>query len=401
MHLHLSVDAGMVAPLEVDPLPLHQRPDALRAVAAPDRRVPHAVDALALEVGVLGLDAAYLPGHLRRFHLDAGVGRACAAVILPDAVEPPVVVHSIPAHREGPGVAPVQPAPNRPAIRDLEGGDDVGVDAVGVVLAVVAPLCKDLAGEGVPVAIQQGVALLLRHRGQPGDVVRVVLQQDFIVKHRGGDEDAGLPPRFLAPVRVSDLHLLPDRLHGFARRDEPLLDPPVAHAPGVGLRPHIAAGPRPVGAVPGEQVAVLVPQKLRQLVKVDEVIALALVIHPVLGMLHGPEVDFRAAGEGPDVLALVELGLFVCAPVYLRRAVHQLRELRVGLAQDKAPVVRYLHLAQSLGQGAVRFPAASRAPIQGLVLEPGHERSLARLRSPYHVSHPQRLLLRPAVRGCA
>ncbi|CAN4000257.1 DUF4316 domain-containing protein, partial [Dysosmobacter welbionis] len=119
MHLHLAVDAGVVAALEVHPLPLHQSADALRAVAAPDGRVSHAVDAPVLEVWVLGLNAPYLPRHLGRFHLHAGVGGAGAAVILPDAVEPPVPVHGVPAHGEGPGVAPVQAAPDGPVLRDL------------------------------------------------------------------------------------------------------------------------------------------------------------------------------------------------------------------------------------------------------------------------------------------
>ena len=51
MHPHLAVDAGVVAALEVHPLPLHQSADALRAVAAPDGRVSHAVDAPVLRLG--------------------------------------------------------------------------------------------------------------------------------------------------------------------------------------------------------------------------------------------------------------------------------------------------------------------------------------------------------------
>ena len=267
----------------------------------------------------------------------------------------------------------------------------MGVDAVRVVVAVVAPLREYLAREGVPIAVQQRLALLLRHGGQAGEVVRVVGKQYLVVEHGGRHEDAGLPARLLVAVREADLELLPDRLHGLGRRDEALLHPAVAHAAGVGLRPDVAAGPRPVGAVSGEQVAVLLPEKLRQLVKVDEVIALALVVGPVLGVLHRAEENLGPGGEGPDVLALVKPGLFVGPSVNLRAAVHQLSELREGLAEDKPTVMRYLHLAQGLGQGAVRFTAARCTAVQCLVLKAGHECRLARLRCPDDFTHRLRL----------
>ena len=97
MQLHLAVNAGMVALLEIHALPLHQGSDALRAVAAPDCRVSHAVDRPSPEVRVVGLDAFDLPRHLRRFPFHALVRRPRAAVEFPDAVHPPVSVDRIPS----------------------------------------------------------------------------------------------------------------------------------------------------------------------------------------------------------------------------------------------------------------------------------------------------------------
>ena len=271
----------------------------------------------------------------------------------------------------------------------------LGVLHHGVLHQLPGQLVRPAAG----LRVEQGVALLLRHGGQAGEVIRVVSEQDRVVEHGGGHEDAGLPAGLLVAVRVSDFDLLPDGLHGLPGGDEPLLDPAVAHAAGVCLGPHVAAGPRSVGAVSGKHVAVFLPQELGQLVEVDEVVPLALVVGAVLGVLHGAEEDFRPAGEGPHVLAVVEPGPLVCPLVDLGGAVHELGELREGLAENQPPVVGDFHLPQGLGQGAVRLASTGGPAVQGLVLKPGHKRGLPGLGPPRHVSHGARLPP-PAGRGC-
>ncbi len=386
MDLHLSVDPGVVALLEVHPLPLHQGADALRAVAAPDGRIAHPVDLAPLQVRVFRLDLPDLPGHLRGLQPHAGVGYAGAAVVFPDPVHAPLPVHGVPAHAERLGVSPVQAAPDGPGLRHLEGPDHVGEAAVVVVAAVVAPLGEYLPAEGVPVAVEQGVLLGLRHAGQALHVLRVVAQQRRVVKHAAGDKDPALPGLVLRSGLVPPRHVLPDRVHGRGCRDKSLLHPAVAHAAGVGRGPDIDPGARPVGPVSGKQVVVLLEQEVRQLVEADEVVGLALVLHLVLGVLHGPEDNLGPAGEGPRVVPGVVLGLGEHPGVVVQRLVDQLRQLGEGLSQDQPLVVRNLHLPQRLNHQGVALAASGSAAVQGLILRPGHKHRLPGLRLPHHVS---------------
>ena len=62
-------------------------------------------------------------------------------------------------------------------------------------------------------------------------------------------------------------------------------------------RQHVNPRARPGRTVAGKHIAVFLPGEVGQLVKSDVVVAAALIIAAILGMLHGAEVDFCPAGK--------------------------------------------------------------------------------------------------------
>ena len=286
MQLHLAINSGVVALLEVHALPLHQGSDTLRAVAAPDCRVSHAVNHPPPEVRVVRLNAFDLSRHLCRFPLHTLVWRPRAAVEFPDAVHPPVAINCIPSYREWPGIPPVEAAPDRPVLRNHKRIDDVREPPILIMRRIVAPLREYLTGERIPIPIEQGLPLCVRHRRQPLHILRVVRQQSRVVKHAGRHKDPRLRRAVLCPVRVCPRRILRDRRHRRRRRDKPFLYPRMTNVSGVRRRADINPRPRPIRAVSREQIHIFVVGEVRQLIKCDEVIRLSLILRPVFGVLH-------------------------------------------------------------------------------------------------------------------
>ena len=274
----------------------------------------------------------------------------------------------------------------------------MGPPLVGVPGRVVFPLGEDLAGEAVPVPVKQRLPLCLGHHGKAGQVLRIVLQKGLVVKDRAGHENpAPLHDDLLSP---GPLYLRPlhNGGHGGSRCDEPLLDPPVAHAAGVGGGPHVDDGPGPRGPVPGKEVAVLLPGEVGQLVKADVVVPLALVVDPVLGVLHGAEIELRPAPEGPAVLRAVVPRPGKGRAVKLPAPVDELGKLGIGLPQDQPPVVGDVDLPQRLHEKGVGLSPSRRPAVEDLVLRPPHKGRLPGLGLPENLrfSHPAHFLFPPA-----
>ena len=143
--------------------------------------------------------------------------------------------------------------------------------------------------------------------------------------------------------------------------------------------------PWPVGPAPGEEVAVLLPGEVGQLVKGHEVIRLALVFEPVLGVLHGPEDDFGPAGEGPGVGAGVVPGPGERHGVVVQGFIYQLGKLGEGLTENEGLVVWDMDLPQGLDDKGIALSAPRSSSVQGLPLRPLHESGLPGLGLPYHI----------------
>ena len=160
--LHLAVQPVMLPRLPEHALALHYRRHTFRAAVAEDGRVCHAPHGTPLQIGVLPLNAAYFLRHMVRRPLHALVGRPRAAVQLPNTIQPPVLIHGVPAHGEWPCVAPVHRPPHIPAFRNAKWFNDMGLDMVSVMLPIIDPFAEHLPGEAVPVAVQQRCPLRLR-----------------------------------------------------------------------------------------------------------------------------------------------------------------------------------------------------------------------------------------------
>ena len=256
-----------------------------------------------------------------------------------------------------------------------------------IVRRVVAPLGEHLPGKAVPVPQEQRLLLRLRQHAQAGQIPRRVFQQLLIVVYRRRYKHP-VPLHFaFFAVRPRQLHLLHHPGHGRRHGDEPLLDPSVPRPARVRACPHVHPRPRPAGTVAGEKIAVFLPGEVRQLVKGDVVIPLALVVDAILHILHGPEVNLRPGGERPEVLRPVVPRPGKGRPVNLPAPVNELRQLRIRLAQNQPPIVGNVYLPQRLAQQRVGLSAPRRAPVQHLILRPGHEPRLLGLRLPY-LPHP-------------
>ena len=132
---------------------------------------------------------------------------------------------------------------------------------------------------------------------------------------------------------------------------------------------------------------------MRQFVERDVVIAPPLVIAPVLRVLHRPEIDLRAAGEGPRMRRRRKFRPRDRPRVQVAAPVLQFRKLRVGLAEQDAPVMRDVHLPQRLGQQRVALAAARRPAVQHLIFPPRLKDPLLLLRLPQNA--PRALLALP------
>ena len=81
-------------------------------------------------------------------------------------------------------------------------------------------------------------------------------------------------------------------------------------------------------------------------------------------------------------------GVVLCLrerPVVVHLAlVHQIRKLRVGLAQDQRPVVRNVHLPQRFDHQRVALAAACCTAVQRFRFRAAHKFGLPRLGPPDH-----------------
>ena len=324
------------------------------------------------------------PGLFHRVDAQALVRPAGAAVQLLDAVQPPLLVRCVPPHRERLGKAKVEPAVDLPVFRDGERCDHMGPALVFVAGRVVAPFGKHLPGKAVPAAVEQRLLFCFRHTGKACKVAGVVCQQGGVIKNAGRDEHPRPLQLLFGAVRQLYRVFFGDRRAGRCRRDEPCLHPPVADAAGIGGGPHVHPGARAGGTVAAHHVAVLFPFKVGQLVKADKIEGLALIIGTILGVLHGAKVNFCPAGEVPHM----GRGVVLCLrerPVVVHLAlVHQIRKLRVGLAQDQRPVVRNVHLPQRFDHQRVALSAACCTAVQRFRFRAAHKFGLPRLGPPDH-----------------
>ena len=250
---------------------------------------------------------------------------------------------------------------------------------VVVVGRVVLPLGEHLPGKAVPVAVEQGFLLRFRQRSQRAQVARVIFQQGRVVKHGAGDKDAGPPLHDLPSVRGPGLYHLHHPGAGRGRADEPCLHPSVADAAGVGRGPGVDPGIGAVGSVSAQQVAVLFPGEMGQLVKADKVVGLALIVVLVLGVVQAAKIDLCPAGEGPAVCAAVVPGFWENRLVIPHGLVNELPQLGKRLSDDEPPVVWDLHLPQGLDHQRVALSAACGPAIQHFVLGALHEPCLGGL----------------------
>ena len=156
----------------------------------------------------------------------------------------------------------------------------------------------------------------------------------------------------------------------------------MADAAGVGGGADVDPGPRPAGPVARKEVGIFLPGEVGQLVEADEIEAPPLVLEPVLGVLHGAEGDLRTGRKDPGPLGLEEPRAGEGGGVELPRPVDELRQLRVGLAEEDGAVMRDADLPQRLGEQRVGLPAPRRAAVEHLVLVPRLEQPLPLLRRP-------------------
>ena len=353
--------------------------NALALALVEDGRVGHAQNGAAPEHGIVLFCFPDHPRLLHRVSLDALVGGPGAAVQLPDAVKPALFVRRIPPHGKGLRVAEIVPPPDLPVSRDAERADHMCPPLVVVVGRVVLPLGEHLPGKAVPIAVEQGFLLRFRQRSQRAQVARVIFQQSRVVKHGAGDKDAGPPLHDLPSVRSPGLYHLHHPGAGRGRADEPCLHPSVADAAGVGRGPGVDPGIGAVWSVSAQQVAVLFPGEMGQLVKADKVVGLALVVVPVLGVVHAAKIDLCPAGEGPAVGAAVVPGFWENRLVIPHGLVNELPQLGKRLSDDEPPVVWDLHLPQSLDHQRVALSAACGPAIKRFVLGALHEPCLGGL----------------------
>ena len=172
----------------------------------------------------------------------------------------------------------------------------------------------------------------------------------------------------LPTVRGLGLYHLHHPGAGRGRADESGLHPSVADAAGVGRGPGVDPGIGAVGSVSAQQVAVLFPGEMGQLVKADKVVGLALIVVPVLGVVHAAKIDLCPAGEGPAVCAAVVSGFWENRLVIPHGLVNELPQLGKRLSDDEPPVVWDLHLPQGLDHQRVALSAACGPAIKRFVL---------------------------------
>ena len=385
VHLHLARQTGVVAghPVQKVRPPLHHGGDALAPALVEDGRVGDALNDSAPEHRVVLLGLPDAPCLLHRVDAQAIVGASGAAVQLLDAVEPPFLVRRVPPHREGLRKAEIVAPVDLPVLRDGERRDDVGPALVFVVVRVVPPLGEHLPRKAVPAAVEQRLLFGLRHGREAGQIVRVIFQKGGVVENAGRDEYPRPPQHLFGAVRHPHRVFLHDGGAGRGGRDEPRLHPAVAHPAGVGGGPQIHPGAGAGGAVAAHHVAVLLPLKVGQLVEPDKIEGFALIVRPVLGVLHRAEVNFRPAGEDPHMARGVVLRLRKGPAVIALTLVHEVGKLRIGLAEDERPVVRNVYLPQRLDDEGVALTAACRAAVKRFRLRPPHKFHLPRLRPPH------------------
>ncbi|MPN57071.1 hypothetical protein SDC9_204765 [bioreactor metagenome] len=114
---------------------------------------------------------------------------------------------------------------------------------------IIAPLAEHLTVEAVPRSVEQRVLISLRHHGKVRKIVWIVLKQFFIVENGCWNKNT-LALDLLDPsVGHCDLINANDRGERGSCGDEPILDPAVTFATGVGGSADIYPRARPTWAV--------------------------------------------------------------------------------------------------------------------------------------------------------
>ena len=285
MALHPAGDAVVVSFLEVHPMADRRIIPADTVFRpGPDAGVGHALNAPALQPGMLPLDPRDFGENLIVHPLHALVGHVlpvilAAAVQFQDAVKHPVRIDGPPAAGKGPGIAPVEAAVNPPAGGRLEGRDHVGEFSVRVMVGVVPEFLEELALVHVPVAVEPGFPLLGRLGLQLLDVVRLLFHEGLVVRHQALDEHVirrvfvRSEPAFLQPLDV-------------------LVPRPA------GVAGHVHAFGKAVGpAQAGHDGFDLVFRHLGGLVNGDHVVFVTLNFHQIAVLSAEHELDAAAVGE--------------------------------------------------------------------------------------------------------
>ena len=249
---------------------------------------------MAFKVFVLRFDAPDVRRYFDRVYFDARIWRIRASVILCDAVHAAFCVNGIPTNGKWLRVAEVKPSIALPVRRNFEWAYDMRPFTIFVMAWIVSPFAKYLTIKAIPRSIQQRVTLCLRHHGKVCEVIWVVFEQALVVKYGRRNEYAlplDLTPR---PVRLYDLVVTNDRSQRRRSRDESVLHPAVASSARIRRGADVYARSGPTWTIARHHVAVLVPSKMRELIKCYKVIAFALIICPVLRALHRAKVNLCA-----------------------------------------------------------------------------------------------------------
>ncbi len=111
-----------------------------------------------------------------------------------------------------------------------------------------------------------------------------------------------------------------------------------------------------------DQVGVLKPREVGQLVKADVLKLSPLILRDVGIALEIAEVDQRSAREGPELLALV-VGRTILRIGLVRLADEGLLKLREGVTKQDADEVRVFYIPKNVMHQCERFTSAGGPPV--------------------------------------
>ena len=230
-------------------------------------------------------------------------------------------------------------------------------------LGVIPPFCEYLTRKAVPVPIKQCFLICFGKGRETRHIIRVIFHEGGVVKYRTWHKDAVLFALFAVPVWKDNLHRIRYGCHRRCGSNKSVLHPTMPHATGVRRCTHINTRARPIWAVTGNQITVLVIGKVREFIEADEVKRPPLILVLVLFPLHRAKGNACPARKCPSVLGLIELTARKGGRVIFAALVYELRKLWVGLAQDKCPVMRDMYLPEGFDDECFTFPATCRPAV--------------------------------------